>query len=177
MMDIVQCRKCGADLDPKQKVCPRCGERTAAGGKFDVDEEPKWQPSRKLVLTISGLVILVILVLVLCSALRVVPPEKVAEEWFICLASRSLAKASSYTTPALKERLRTRMFDLQTLSDEYYTEIVTNEATYKVHAARYVTSTKAQISIILTYPGGAPGPEIKLELIKRGRKWLVDNVL
>lgn len=177
MTDKVQCRKCGEDLDPKQKVCPKCGERTAAGFKFDVEEEKHWRPSPTLVKIVVTAAVVLVTSSVLYNMLHVVPPENVANEWFSAMSSRSIGTSRELTTRGFEARLESKMSNLVALSDEYNLETYTNRATFRVGKPVYQDPSHAQVTVFLTYPGNTPGPEVKVQLVKRGRKWMVDGAI
>lgn len=171
------CRKCGMEMPVKQKVCPRCGEITPAGGKFDVEEDVKWRPSAKIMWIAGSAVFVLILALVLYNVLHVVPPDQVAKEWFEAMASRSIRKAETFVTPRFHDTLAAKAQSLQTLSEEYNIETHSNLATYRIGKPVSRDATHAEVTVYLTYPGNTPGPEIKAQMVKIGRQWKVDQVL
>jgi hypothetical protein len=172
-----QCRKCGADLNPKQKVCPQCGEITPAGGKFDVPEEVAWRPSPLAIKLATAVVVLLIAIPVLYSLFHVTPPEVVAKQWFAAMSGRSLGVAGKMVTPRLQQSLASEMSSLQALSDEWNTETYTNRATYTVSKPTYTDRTHADVRISLIYPDKQPGPEVNLRMVRQGKRWLVDQVM
>ena len=176
----MNCRKCGAELHPEQKVCIQCGERTAAGGKFDVEEEQHWRPSPTQVRIAGGAVALLLLVLILYNALHVVPPEVVAKDWFDAMLARSFARARTYVTPRFDEDLTARMMDMRALSDMWIEEVTSNRATYHVGPPvfdRPDDPRRAQITIRLQSPAGEVVREIRVEMVKVGRAWKVDQAM
>jgi hypothetical protein len=172
-----QCRKCQAELDPKQKVCPRCGERTPAGGKFDVEEEQHWRPSPKAIKITAAVVVAIVLALVLYHSLHVVPPDIVAKQWFEAMVSRSLGTGGKLITPAFKDKLAAKMSNLTALADEMYTYVYTNSGTYRVGQPVYHGQSRAEVTVFLTYPDNTPGPQIRIQMVKVGRRWMVDDVI
>jgi len=176
----VKCRKCGAELHPEQKVCIQCGERTAAGGKFDVEEERAWRPSARMVQIAGGVLVLLIVVLILYRALHVVPPEVVAEDWFDAMLSRNFSKARTCVTPKFDEDLSARMMDMRALAEMWIMEINDTGATPQVGAPVYDGTTnprRAWVTITLRSQTGETAREIKLTMAKVGRRWKVDQAL
>ena len=177
MTATYKCRKCSMEMPARQKVCPRCGEITPAGGKFDVEEVERWRPSAKQMKIGGAAAAVVVLVWVLYAALHVVPPEVVADKWFGAMSSRSVLIAREHVTSGFEDALAVRMMSLQALSDEYNVETNTNRATYRVGKPFFRDSRHAEVSVSLTYPDKSPGPEYKIQMVKIGRKWMVDQVL
>jgi len=175
----LKCRKCGAELHPEQRVCIECGERTAAGGKFYVEEEQHWWPSRKMIQIAVGAVGAVLLILILYSVLHVVPPDAVARNWFDAMVQRRVVDARAYVTPKFEQDLSTRMMDLAVLADEYLTEVVNNKATYDVGKPVYDrpdNPASAQVTIRIRYVGGGPGRDVVVQMAKVGRAWRINGV-
>ena len=172
----MQCRKCGAELHHEERVCARCGTRTPKGGGFYVEEEQKWRPSPLAIKIAAGVVALLLIVLIGHKLLHVTPPELVAEEWFSSLAGRRIGSAEALTSKACMADLTTRMQDLRSLSDDYYTEVVNNQAKYKLSAPAYRDPDHVDISITLSYPGGDPKKVVSIAMVKYGRQWLVRSV-
>ena len=176
----MNCRKCGAELHPDQKVCIQCGERTAAGGKFDVEEEQRWRPSQKQIYVCAGVVAFLLLVLMLYKALHVVPPEVVAKDWFDAMLQRRFTAARSYVTPEFEQDLSARMMDMRALADTWIEEVSNNRATYQVGPPaldRPTNPRRADLTITMKYPGGQLAREIKVEMAKVGRAWKVDQAM
>ena len=175
----MNCPKCGAELHPDQKVCIQCGTRTAAGGQFVVPEERQpWRPTKNVIIGAAVAVCLLVIILVALS-LRVTPPDVVADEWFGAMAQRSLGKAREGLTPELQQRFGGGADELMALSDEYYTAVAQEDATYTVGKPRYDNPKKpekATVVIDLKHPGGATG-QVELEFTKVGRKWLISQIV
>lgn len=174
---MLKCRKCDAELHPQQKVCPECGTPTPAGGGFYVEEERKWRPTPRMIRIAAGAAALLLIVVIGYRVLHVVPADIVAKEWFGAMVGRQIAKARGYVTPRLEQELSGRMMDLRALADEYYTEVVNNQATYAVGTPQSTGPKTASILIDVSYPGGEGGREVRLEMVKQGRRWMVDRIL
>jgi hypothetical protein len=172
----VQCRKCGADLHHEERICARCGTPTPRGGGFYVEEEPKWRPSPQAIKIVAGAVALLLVVVISYKLLHVTPPEVVAEKWFSSLVSRRIGNAEAVTSKACMDSLMTRMQGLRSLSDDYYTEVVNNQAKYKLSAPAYRDRNHADVRVTLSYPSGDPMKIVSLGMVKQGRRWLVDSV-
>lgn len=177
MTQRIECRKCGAELDPKQKVCPRCGERTAAGGKFHVEDEVHWRPSPTAIKVAVGVFLVVLIAIILRGTIHVAPPEAVAKEWFEAMTTRSIGAARECVTPAFESSLSTRQMSLISLSDEYFAEVDQYQARYSIAKPVYRNPSHAEVSVHLTYPGTAPSSEVKIQMVKVGRRWKVDGVM
>ena len=176
----MNCRKCGAELHPEQKVCIQCGERTAAGGKFDVEEEQHWRPSPKQIRIVAGVAAVLLIVLLLYKVLHVTPPEVVAKEWFDAMLSRQFNVASRYVTPGYEQDLATRMMDPRSLADTYVEEVTTNRATYEISPPVFDSPSRprrAAITITTKATGGQIVRQIQVQMAKVGRAWRVDQVM
>ncbi|MGB9619471.1 MAG: zinc ribbon domain-containing protein [Armatimonadota bacterium] len=176
----MNCRKCGAELHPDQKVCIQCGERTAAGGKFDVEEERHWRPSPRLMQAVGAAVALLILILILYRALHVVPPEVVAEDWFNAMLSRNFSRARTMITPAFDQDLSARMMDMRALAEMWIEDINSYNATPRVSAPDYDKPTdprRAIITITLQSNSGETARQIRLTLVRVGRVWKIAQAL
>ena len=176
----MNCRKCGAELHPDQKVCIHCGERTAAGGKFDVDEEQHWRPTPKQMYIAGGIVALLLVIFLAHKVLYVTPPEQVAGKWFDAMVHRELSIARNYVTPRVEQELSTRMMDLRALADDYCSDITSNNGTYTVSPPAFdspTTPKRADITITVNYAGGNGGREVRVQMAKVGRAWRIDRVM
>ena len=174
----MECRKCGAELHPDQKVCIKCGEPTPAGGGFDYGEKEPWRPNRSQMLIAGGAIALLLLIVILGKVLHTTPPEEVAEEWFSAMAERRIRAAREMVTPNLEEELAKRNMDLRDRSDEYFDKIDREGATYSLGETTLDSPdnpTRAYIAIKLSFPDGTSST-IPLELAKHGRTWRVDRV-
>lgn len=169
----MNCQKCGAELRKEQKVCIVCGTPTPAGGNFYVEEDKKWTPSL-LQKCIGGGVVLVLLILIIANMLKVVPPEKVAQKWVDALVSRQVKTARNLSTPTMEQNLQTG-FDLVALSDDYNSRVVADEAEYKVAKPVYSDPSNANVKILFATPDGSVFT-VNLDMIKQGRRWMVDRV-
>lgn len=178
MTDRVQCRKCGADLVRDQKVCPQCGELTAAGGKYDIEQEPPpWRPSPRMIKAAAAILAAVLVLAIIIKATRKETPDTVADKWFRALASRNVLSAQQYVTPKLLETLGTRMMSLTTISEEYVTEMSINRSEPKLGKAVYRGADQAEVLLTFTRPDGSPGPQFRLVLVKMDGEWKIDRVL
>jgi len=118
-----------------------------------------------------------IVVLVICS-LRTAPPDVVAREWFDALIQRQVRKAAKMTTPRLRQFLAARNEDIRTISDEYYSAVVNDEASWSVEEPQVEPSanpTRARVTISLKYPDGRI-TEVEVRVVKVGRAWRVDGI-
>ncbi|MCL5102771.1 MAG: zinc ribbon domain-containing protein [Armatimonadetes bacterium] len=170
---MLTCQKCGAELHEDQKVCIACGTRTLRGDGFDYSVK-KWTPTKNHKIA-AGAVLLVLIILWITSALRVMPPEVVAKEWFVAMTDRRIAAAQSYVSQALESDLQARNMDLRAMSDEYYTEVVQNLAKYQIGPPQ-VNGASASIKIVLSYPEGS-AREVNIEMVKDGRRWVVNRIM
>lgn len=173
----MNCAKCGAELHPEQKVCLECGARTAAGGAFYVEEKQLWRPTPAMI-KVTGAAAFVLILVLLALGLRVTPPESVANEWFDALTQRQVRKASSMITPALQQTLSARGEDIRSLSDEYYSAVINDGATWTMGEPRLDPEDRpvnATITFVLTYPDGQR-KEVEARMLKIGRRWLVNEV-
>jgi hypothetical protein len=169
----MECPKCGMELVDTQKVCVGCGALTPAGGFFYL-EDTKWKPSKKIKIAAAS-VLGIIFILILIQLLKITPPDKVASRWFECLADRQIVSASKLVTDNFTNQLSERMTDLRALSDEYYydnNETVTISASEPEYDMDF-NPTEAKVTLSVIYSGGR-SQEIRLELIKDGRRWLVN---
>jgi hypothetical protein len=176
---VLKCKKCGAELAEGQRACLECGEVTAAGGKFDYGEEKRFELTRNHILVAIGIVLVIIIVLV-ARSLQTVPPEKVASEWFDALSQRQLKRAKSYITPKFEQDLAGKMMDLRAMSDECYSEVVSNNAKFEVSRPSFDNPSNpktADITISLVYPNGELASTIKIRMIREGRRWRVDGLM
>lgn len=172
-----ECRKCGMELHPDQKVCIRCGQPTPKGGGFDYGEEKEpWRPSPKF-LGITGGVVALLLVLILVNVLRVDPPEKVAQEWMDALVQRKVGVAQKFITQDCQVDLETRFSDMRAVSDSYYTFVNENAGTFKVGKPKLNSQkkpTKADITINLK--GSGNELPVQVEMVKVGRRWMINRI-
>lgn len=174
----LECRKCGMELHPDQKVCIRCGERTPRGGGFDYgDNKEPWRPSPKVLYTAGG-VALLLLIVILVNALQVTPPEQVAQEWFDAVANRKVRVAENYVTDACNEELAGRFLDLRAVSDSLYEYIGDNSATWQVGKPKLNSAKKpTKATVIITMKSANGDMPIELQMVKVGRKWMVDKII
>ncbi|MDH7601545.1 MAG: zinc ribbon domain-containing protein [Armatimonadota bacterium] len=176
----MNCRKCGAELHPEQKVCIQCGEVTAAGGKFDVEEERAWRPTPRQLQAAGGLAALLILIFVFYKALHVVPPDVVAKNWFEAMLSRSYAAADDHVTTSFQQDLSARMMDMRALAETWIEDITANNAKYTFSPPEFDNSAsprKARIMITIQSPDGQIVRQVLLDMIKIGRRWKIDRAL
>ncbi|MCX8052417.1 MAG: hypothetical protein N3B12_01300 [Armatimonadetes bacterium] len=174
----MNCRRCGAELHPEQKVCIQCGERTAAGGKFDVEEETHWRPSARQIQIVGAIVAVVILALILYKALHVVPPETVARNWFDAMLSRNFSKARTCITPKFDQDLTSKMMDMRALADMWLDDTNSYSASPRFGPPSYDRPNdprRARIKIELRSPTGEIIREITLEMSRIGRAWKIDK--
>lgn len=172
----MNCRKCGAELHPEQKVCLQCGTRTAAGGNFAVDEKESWRPTPNMIKAGIGVLVLIVLLLVM-RGLRTIPPDQIAQEWFDSMVGRNYGKAQKYITEGFKSRMVTGVSDLRALSDNYYEEVINNQAKYTFDKPVYdipADPHTAKINLNLSYPDGQT-KQIEIDMVKNGRHWIVDS--
>lgn len=172
----MQCRKCGAELHEEERVCARCGTPTPRGGGFYVEEEQKWRPSPLQIKIAAGAVALLLIIVIGYKLLHVTPPEIIAQEWFSSLAGRRVGSAETLTSKECMQSLMARMQDLRSLSDDYYTEVNENRATYSLSAPAYRDPTHADVTVTFKYPGGEPTKTVNIQMVKQGRRWLVCSV-
>lgn len=174
----LECRKCGMELHPDQKVCIRCGQPTPKGGGFDYGEEKEaWRPSPAVLYTAGG-VTLLLLVLILVHVLRVDPPEKVAKVWFDALAQRKVGIAQKYITQECDQDLQSRFADLRAVSDSYYSYISDNAATYRIGKAKLNSEKKpTKASVTITMKSSSGDMPVEIEMVKVGRRWMVNKII
>lgn len=168
----MNCKKCGAELHEDQKVCIKCGTRTIAGGNFDYGNTGPWRPTKKMIISAAAVVVLLIIVFVI-NAMRVIPPEIVAKQWFGAMADRKINIAKDYMAPDLVDQMTMDM-GLQASADDYYTMITTEGGKYNVGKPQMSGSSGAQVAIVITQHDGKQ--EIRLNMTKTGRKWLISQV-
>ncbi|MGI6295286.1 MAG: hypothetical protein ACOX3G_04295 [Armatimonadota bacterium] len=170
----MKCVKCGADLRSEQKVCIVCGTRTAAGGHFHVETKEAWKPSARVKYAAAGVGVLLV-ILLLCHIFRTIPPKIIATEWFDAMAQRSCGKAAGYHTDAFNSRMQPGVSDTHAMSEYFFDEIHNNEATYTVGEAAYPSAGHATVIVTLKYPDQRER-QIPINLVKMGRRWLIDSV-
>lgn len=173
----MNCRKCGAQLHPEQKVCIQCGAPTPAGGGFDVEEEQPWRPSRNMIYAAAGVLAVIIIVLV-ARSFRTVPAEVVAKEWFDAMAQRQIGKAERMVTRKFLDELASQNMNLLAIADEIYTRVNQDMATPSFGKPVYDVEdapTTAEVTITLKPPQGPPS-DTHLMLVKVGRQWRVDSI-
>lgn len=169
----VRCHKCGAELHPDQKVCIACGERTAAGGNFYVEEKEKWCPSRNQIV-VAGAAALIIIMLLIAYAMRPLPPDVIATKWFTAMAQRQLGTAEGYVTEQFKENATPGQNDLRALSDNYFDIIDSNQASWTLSKPVYINPTTADIDVTMKAQGDEVGKG-QIELVKIGRRWMINK--
>lgn len=167
------CRKCNADLHDDAKVCIECGTRTPLGGGFDFDDN-FWRPKKWMYYAAGG-VVFVILLAILINVLHVDPPDVVAAKWFECMANRQVKPASELVTGNYHESLQQKLMDIRAVSDEYYTEVSANGAKYEIGKPAANGKT-CEVIIMMNYPEGEQR-EMRVNLVKQGRRWLVNDVI
>lgn len=173
----MECRKCGHELHPEQKVCINCGAPTPAGGGFYVEEDKKWQPTKNMMIG-AGAVVLVLLIALIASAFRTMPPDVVAKEWFTAMTERRVGAAQKLVTPKLQDDLNKRNEDLRSVSDDYYTAIESDAAKFAIGQPRFDTPsnpTTAVVTIAFNYPDGHSRME-QIKIVKVGRAWRIDEI-
>lgn len=173
----VNCRKCGAELHPDQKVCIECGTRTAAGGGFDYGEETRWRPSPKMIKMALGAVALLLLVCIVYKLVHVAPPETVAREWFSAMIQRQTRTAQDYLTPKVEQDLQNRMMDLGSLSDDLRLEV--SQGSYRISSPIYSgagAESTAEVTISITPNSGAGGKDVRIRMVKVGRVWKINEI-
>lgn len=168
---MLTCRTCGMELHEDQKVCIRCGARTIRGDGFDYTVQ-RWRPSRRMIIA-AGVVLFALLVLMVANALRITPPGEVARKWFEAMYGRDMPVASRMVTPNYLKFNEDRGMDLRSLSDELNCEVIGSSA--KPRYGKAVTSggKNATVQITLAYPDGQ-FRVVTIDLIKQGRRWMVD---
>jgi len=173
----VNCVKCGAELHPDQKVCIKCGTRTAAGGHFYIEKKEAWKPTRNMKYAAAGAVVLLIVALIV-NSLKVIPPDEVTKEWFDAMVGREYNKAARHHSPEFTSKMQSGISDTRAISDYLYDDVVNNQAQYTIGAPTYdipAAPTRANVMVTLTLADGRQN-EIQVDLIKSGRRWLIDNV-
>ena len=174
----MNCVKCGAELRDEQKVCIKCGTRTAAGGHFHVEEKEAWKPSRNVIYVAAGVAFVLIVALIL-QGLRVVPPEIVTKEWFEAMIQREYSKAEKYHAPEFTQQMQAGVNDTTVLSERMFDEVANNRARYTIGAPKFDVEydpTTAQVPVTLSYPDHHTSP-ILVDLAKSRRHWLITNVV
>ncbi len=174
----MNCRKCGAELHPDQKICIQCGTPTPAGGGFYVEEKERWRPSKNTIIG-AGAAVGVLIIALVILALRTAPPEVVAKEWFDAMSGRQLSKARTYITREMSRSLEDKAGGLMALSDDYYVAVVEDRARVTVGKPRYDVEdnpTSANIVISLNYPDGRIN-RVQLQMVKVGRSWRVNQIV
>ena len=174
----MNCRKCGAELHPDQKVCIKCGTPTPAGGGFYVEETERWRPSKNIIIGVGVAVGVLIIVLVIL-ALRTAPPEVVAREWFDALSNRQIRKARQYITAEMEQSVEDTTGGLWALSDEYHVAVAQDEASVTVGEPRFDVEdnpTAANVIITLKYPDGRLN-RVQVQMTKVGRTWRVNQIV
>ncbi len=117
---------------------------------------------------------MIVLIFVLINVFRTVPPDEVAKEWFCAMAERRLGSAQEYVSPNMTAELLSKNSDLRDLSDNYFNEIHNNGAKYEVKPARLSPDgKKANVTVIMS--GRDCYRQIRIELIKSGRRWLINS--
>jgi hypothetical protein len=170
------CKKCGTQLHEDQKVCIACGIRTERGDNFSFGEKEPWRPTRNVYIGAATVLVLMIAVMVL-NSMRTVPPEIVAEQWFGAMTQRKLKVARELSTPELEAGLNSRGMDLMALSDEYYSEISDNDASFQVSKPKRAGQNSLAVNISVIYGGGGAGRGCYVEMVKIGRQWRIDKVM
>ena len=173
----MNCVKCGAELHPEQKVCIKCGTRTLAGGNFSVAEKDPWKPTRNMKYAAAGAALLLIVVLIV-SSLKVIGPEIITKEWFDAMVGRAYNKAEQYHSPEFTSKMQSGISDTRAISDYLYDDVVNNQAQYTVGEPTYdvpAAPTRANVMVTLKFADGHAN-ETQIDLIKSGRRWLIDNV-
>ena len=170
----MNCVKCGAELRSEQKVCIRCGTRTAAGGNFNVETKEAWRPTRKMICAAAGIALLLIILLV-ARSFRTIPPEDVTKEWFDLMTQRACSKAEKYHSPEFTSMMQIGVNDTLSLAHSLYDEVVNNQAQYTIGAPSFTSPNRASVIVTLKYPDKRTNP-IQIDLTKSGRRWLIAHV-
>ena len=170
-----KCHKCGAELRKDQKVCIVCGTPTPAGGNFYVEEDKKWTPTtnQKFAFCVAGLLIIAFII---ALAMRVTPPNIIAQHWVDAISSREIIVSRKYSTPHLEEDLQSRLMSLTSVADDYNSRVMADQATYKVGMPTYMGKSKADVIITFTNPDNSVY-EVHLDMIKQGRHWRVNKIM
>lgn len=168
------CRKCGTELHENQKVCIKCGEVTSAGFNFEYGDgtEKKFKMSdlqvKKLIYGGVGVVVMIILIIII-NGLRVIPPDKICNEWFTCMYEQRTKAAEKLMTEELvsmKKEDTTMTIDAM----DYHTMIVDEKCKFKISKPDIKDKTATFII------GIDRNGEKVVTLKKHGRKWLVCDV-
>jgi hypothetical protein len=174
---IMECRKCGAELHEEERVCARCGTPTPRGGGFYVEDESKWLPSPKMLKIAAAVVVALLLIFITYNVLHVTPPETIARKWLGFMVGRQIGPASKLITEECQRDLTTRLLDLRALSDEYVTLVMNDQAKYTLSKPTYSDHTHSTITINFTGINGEQLKTVTVEMIKQGRRWLVNRVV
>jgi hypothetical protein len=174
---MTKCPKCKADLTDEQKVCIVCGALTPAGG-FYYQDHTRWYELKKV--RIAGIVAASVLVIIMIiNAVRVMPPETVAAEWCDDMSQGAIKKAQRYAGPNFISNLQERMLDSLAMAEEIrsstgaeFITAVPDPPTYDVEYA----PTEASVKVTLINPTGQAVYTCRVELVKSGRRWLIENV-
>jgi len=169
----LNCRKCGAELHPDQKVCIQCGTRTVAGGGFYVEEKEPWKPTRNMKYAAAGVVLLLIILLV-ARSLRTVPPDVVAKQWFDAMLSRQCATAAKYQSESFLSSMPAGMNDTLAISDDLVENIGTTNAQYTFGSPTLDTTNTAKVPITVKYTDGRTS-QLEVDLTKSGRQWQISG--
>ena len=172
----MNCRKCGTELHPDQKVCIKCGTPTPAGGGFYIEEKEPWRPSKNAIIG-AGAAVGVLIIALVIAAMRTAPPEVVAKEWFDAMSNREIRKARQYITAEMEQSLGDKTVGLLAL--EYYVAVVQDEASVAVGKPRFDVEdnpTTANVTIALKYPDGRLD-EVEVQMTKVGRSWRINQIV
>ena len=174
----MNCRKCGTELHPDQKVCIKCGTPTPAGGGFDVEETERWRPSKNMIIG-AGVAVGVLIIALVIAAMRTAPPEVVAKEWFDAMSNREIRKARQYITAEMEQSLEDTTGGLLALSDEYFVAVTQDNASVTFGKPRFDVEdnpTAANVTIALKYPDGR-WDEVEVQMTKVGRSWRINQIV
>ncbi len=173
----VKCQKCGAELRSEQKVCIACGTRTAAGGNFAVEEKEPFQitSSMKKAAAAAGALILI---LIFALALRVTPPDVIAQKWFNAMASRQILKAQDYHSPEFVQSMQQGLSDSSAISDYIYDELNAKQGKESFGKAIYTPGVpnQASVTVNISYPDGS-AQTMEIIFTKIGRRWLIERLV
>lgn len=170
---MLTCRECGAELHEDQKVCIQCGKRTIRGDGYDWDQK-SFRPTRNMYIG-AGAVVLVLLIIILINALKVIPPDQVSQTWFEAMTQRDSKMGAKLVTKEFVDKLGERQLTVRDLADEYNGEVAAYDGKFRISSCVMKGNNAATTIVLIEYPDGRKGGHV-IELVKQGRRWLVNSV-